>query len=44
MTDAVAAAFAALRAHAQSLVQRRTLDLFAQNPNRFADFSVARAY
>lgn len=41
MTDAVAAAFAALRAHAQSLVQCRTLDLFAQNPNRFADFSVA---
>jgi len=41
MTDAVAAAFAALRTHAQSLVQRRTLDLFAQNPNRFADFSVA---
>lgn len=41
MTDAVAAAFAALRIHAQSLVQRRTLDLFAQNPNRFADFSVS---
>ncbi len=41
MTDVVAAAFAALRAHAQSLVGRRTLDLFAQDPNRFAEFSVA---
>lgn len=41
MTDAVAAAFAALRAHAQSLVGRRTLDLFTQDPSRFAEFSVA---
>jgi glucose-6-phosphate isomerase len=41
MTEAVAAAYRALRAHAQSLVGRRTLDLFAQDRGRFEDFSVA---
>ena len=40
MTEA-AAAYRALRAHAQSLVGRRTLDLFEQDPGRFDDFSIA---
>lgn len=40
MTDA-AAAFAALRTHADGLVDARTRDLFDSDPERFARFSVA---
>jgi glucose-6-phosphate isomerase len=38
--QAVASAFEALKAHAGSLAAIRTRDLFAQDPRRFADFSV----
>lgn len=41
MSDAVAAAFAALHSHAQALAPLRTRDLFAQDAARFATFSVA---
>jgi glucose-6-phosphate isomerase len=40
MTDA-AAAFAALRIHAEALANTRTRDLFADDAGRFAEFSVA---
>ena len=41
MPHAVAAAFLALETHAPTLDSVRTLDLFAADPSRFADFSVA---
>ncbi|PPD46119.1 MAG: glucose-6-phosphate isomerase [Methylocystis sp.] len=41
MSHAVAAAFLALESHAQALESVRTLDLFAQDASRFANFSVA---
>jgi glucose-6-phosphate isomerase len=41
MSHVVAAAFLALKSHAQTLEDLRTLDLFAEDPDRFRDFSVA---
>jgi glucose-6-phosphate isomerase len=41
MSHNVAAAFLALETHARTLDATRTLDLFAQDPSRFQDFSVA---
>jgi glucose-6-phosphate isomerase len=40
MSHAVASSFFALDAHAKALEPKRTLDLFAADPNRFDDFSV----
>lgn len=40
MSHAVAAAFLALDSHAATLANVRTLDLFAAEPSRFANFSV----
>ncbi|MCX7899206.1 MAG: glucose-6-phosphate isomerase [Methylocystis sp.] len=41
MSDAVAAAFAALKSHAQALENIRAYDLFAPDAKRFEKFSVA---
>jgi glucose-6-phosphate isomerase len=40
MSDAVAVAFEALKFHASALARTRTLDLFAEDPARFKNFSV----
>ncbi len=40
MSDAVAVAFSALKFHAAALAHARTLDLFAEDPARFKNFSV----
>ena len=40
MSDAVAVAFDALKFHASALARTRTLDLFAEDPARFKNFSV----
>ncbi|MBI1981069.1 MAG: glucose-6-phosphate isomerase [Methylocystis sp.] len=40
MSDAVAVAFEALKFHASALERTRTLDLFAEDPTRFKNFSV----
>ena len=40
MSDAVAVAFGALKFHASALERTRTLDLFAEDPSRFKNFSV----
>jgi len=40
MSDAVAVAFDALKFHASALQRTRTLDLFAEDADRFKDFSV----
>jgi glucose-6-phosphate isomerase len=41
MSHVVSAAFLALKSHAQTLEDVRTLDLFAEDPDRFRDFSAA---